>query len=90
MEHVGRAGKNGAPMMVAKIGGPTACGIEGSLLSSHPHVETAGSMFRLSWGPRGDSIVALAILLGIEFFTNGSVTRRRYRMRDSDFMRVLL
>jgi hypothetical protein len=54
--------KGGAPMEVAKIGGPT--GIEGSLgclLSSHPHVETAGSMFRLSWGTRGDSIVALAI-----------------------------
>ena len=78
-------------MVVAKIGGPT--GIEPSkavLLSSHPHVETAGSMFRLSWEPRGDSVVALAIRRVVSFFTNGSVTRRQYRMRDSDFMRVLL
>jgi hypothetical protein len=64
--------KGGAPMEVAKIGGPT--GIEGSLgclLSSHPHVETAGSMFRLSWGSVERKI----------FFTNGTVTRCQRRRR---------
>jgi hypothetical protein len=57
--------KGGAPMEVAKIGGPT--GIEGSLgclLSSHPHVETAARwlhVFAYLGEPRGDSVVALAI-----------------------------
>ena len=80
--------EGGAPMVVAKIGGPT--GIEGFCYLRTRMWRRLAPCFAYLGNLVADSVVALAIWRVISFFTNGSVTRRRYRMRDSDFTRVLL
>ena len=94
MEHVGRAGKQrSAPIVTAKIGGPT--GIEGRLLSSHPHVETGDGWLHVSLilEPRGDSGVALAcwrVIRGRDFLLMAALHVVRRREGDSDAVEALL
>ena len=76
-----------APIVTAKIGGPT--GIEGRLLSSHPHVETGDGWLHVSLilEPRGDSGVALAcwrVIRGRVFLLMAALHAVRRRRGDSE------